>query len=255
MFSSYPPTPNDPSMRSTWSQIVELACGWATVALALGKSIRLAAAAPSYTVVPSMVVAGLAGYFLADLISGVYHWVIDNYGDPSMPVFGPQISNFQEHHKWPLALTWQQVANRLHKIALVMAFFLFPLILLCRDAALLSLIASFGFFAIMSQQTHSWAHCSRSQLHPIIVALQDAGVILSHAHHRAHHGPRHDNSYCILSGVWNRILDENRVFKALEMALYVLLGVRPRSWSKPGSEQTEDAGKEGEVTSAHAQIQ
>ncbi len=31
----------------------------------------------------------------ADLLSGVYHWAVDNYGDGSTPVFGSQIAGFQ----------------------------------------------------------------------------------------------------------------------------------------------------------------
>lgn len=31
----------------------------------------------------------------ADLLSGVYHWGVDNYGDGSTPVFGSQIAGFQ----------------------------------------------------------------------------------------------------------------------------------------------------------------
>ena len=30
-----------------------------------------------------------------DLVSGVYHWAVDNYGDGATPVFGSQIAGFQ----------------------------------------------------------------------------------------------------------------------------------------------------------------
>ncbi|KAK7825793.1 fatty acid desaturase 4 [Quercus suber] len=43
----------------------------------------------------------LVGYILADLMSGVYHWVIDNYGNASTPTFGDQIDAFQGHHEQP----------------------------------------------------------------------------------------------------------------------------------------------------------
>ena len=37
----------------------------------------------------------------ADLLSGVYHWGVDNYGDGDTPVFGSQIAGFQVrlHHE------------------------------------------------------------------------------------------------------------------------------------------------------------
>lgn len=38
------------------------------------------------------------GYVVADLVSGVFHWSVDNYGDGSTPVFGGVIEAFQGHH-------------------------------------------------------------------------------------------------------------------------------------------------------------
>jgi hypothetical protein len=46
-------------------------------------------------------VAVLAGYLLADLGSGVFHWIVDNYGDASTPALGSIIDAFQGHHARP----------------------------------------------------------------------------------------------------------------------------------------------------------
>ena len=75
-----------------------------------------------------------------------------------------------------------------------------------------------------------------------MVALQDAGLLVSRSQHAAHHHVPYNNNYCIVSGVWKEFLDENKVFEALdenkvfealEMILFFQLGVRPRSWSEP----------------------
>ena len=47
------------------------------------------------------VVAVLGGYVLADLGSGVFHWIVDNYGDASTPALGTIIDAFQGHHARP----------------------------------------------------------------------------------------------------------------------------------------------------------
>lgn len=39
-----------------------------------------------------------AGLLLADLVSGVFHWSVDNYGNWQTPVFGSVIEAFQGHH-------------------------------------------------------------------------------------------------------------------------------------------------------------
>ena len=45
-----------------------------------------------------MAAAALAGVLIADLVSGVFHWSVDNYGDRNTPVFGAVIEAFQGHH-------------------------------------------------------------------------------------------------------------------------------------------------------------
>ncbi|GFZ04913.1 fatty acid desaturase A [Actinidia rufa] len=74
---------------------------------------------------------------------------------------------------------------------------------------------------------------------PLVLALQDAGVLVSHSQHAAHHRSPYNN-YCIVSGVWKEFLDEHKVFEALEMIVFFKLGVQPRSWSEPNSEWTEE---------------
>lgn len=32
-------------------------------------------------------------------VSGIYHWIVDNYGNGSTPVLGSQIAAFQGHHQ------------------------------------------------------------------------------------------------------------------------------------------------------------
>lgn len=49
-------------------------------------------------------VATMAGILIADLVSGVFHWSVDNYGDSKTPVFGSVIEAFQGHHGEALGL-------------------------------------------------------------------------------------------------------------------------------------------------------
>lgn len=42
--------------------------------------------------------AAFVGYLIADLVSGVFHWSVDNYGNKDTPVFGTVIEAFQGHH-------------------------------------------------------------------------------------------------------------------------------------------------------------
>ncbi|GLT59399.1 hypothetical protein SLA2020_322200 [Shorea laevis] len=239
-----PPLLNDPSLQSTWSQRVWSASGCATVMFSLAKAIVGAASSHVWL---EPVLAGYVGYLLADLGSGVYHWGIDNYGDASTPVFGAQIEAFQGHHKWPWTITRRQFANNLHALARAITFSVLPIDLLCNDPIVHGFVALCSGCIMFSQQFHAWAHGTKSKLPPLVVALQDVGVLVSRSQHSAHHRPPYNNNYCIVSGVWNQFLDKHKVFEALEMVLFFRLGVRPRSWSEPSMEWIEDTETASQV--------
>ncbi|CAN1172145.1 Fatty acid desaturase 4, chloroplastic [Linum perenne] len=240
---------NDPSLKSTWSHRAWVATGCTTVAFTLTK---VAVEAASMHIWLQPLLAGYIGYILADLGSGVYHWGIDNYGDGSTPVLGPQIEAFQGHHKWPWTITRRQFANNLHSLARVVAFSVIPVELVCNNPSILGFVGMFSGCIMFSQQFHAWAHSTKSKLPAVVVALQDAGVVVSRVQHAAHHRPPYNNNYCIVSGIWNEFLDEHKVFEALEMVLYFKLGVKPRSWSDPNSAWTEQEEEEEEQGEAAA---
>ncbi|BFG29528.1 hypothetical protein CerSpe_158020 [Prunus speciosa] len=81
--------------------------------------------------------AGLVGYVLADLGSGIYHWGIDNYGSALTPIVGAQIEAFQGHHKLPWTITRRQFANNLHVVARVVTSMVLPIDVVCDDPIVL----------------------------------------------------------------------------------------------------------------------
>jgi ubiquitin-conjugating enzyme E2 variant len=105
---------------------------------------------------------------------------------------------------------------------------------------------------VLSQQFHAWAHEKRRRLPPGVEALQDAGVLVSRAQHAAHHRQPYNTNYCIVSGMWNGLLDRYKVFEALEMVVYFRTGIRPRSWDETDASWKEDTGAEEAAATATA---
>lgn len=239
------PILNDPTLTSTWSHRAWVASGCTTVLISLAKATTGAAESHMWL---EPILAGLVGYILADLGSGVYHWGIDNYGNASTPFFGTQIDAFQGHHKWPWTITRRQFANNLHALARAVTFTVLPIDLAFNDPVFHGFVAVCSGCIMFSQQFHAWAHTTKSRLPPLVAALQDAGLLVSRSQHAAHHHPPYDNNYCIVSGVWNEFLDKQKVFEALEMVLFFKLGVRPRSWSDPNSDWTEETQTPSQIT-------
>lgn len=237
----------DVPLESTPEQRAWTALGCAAVLATLGKAAAAVAAAAASEVDPGGAEAAVAaaalglaaGYAMADLGSGVYHWGIDNYGDARSPVFGAQIDAFQGHHRRPWTITRRGFCNNSYAIARPVALALAPLLLLpppvpLSDAASAgghAFLGAFLGFVLLSQQIHAWAHSKKSRLPPAVVALQDAGLLVARKMHGGHHRAPYDVNYCIVSGVWNAPLDAARVFPRLERAIFRWNGVRPRSWS------------------------
>lgn len=235
-------TAGDEGLQSTWSHRAWVAAGCASLLVSLAKSVS---AACDSGLVLDPLVAAVAGYVVADLGSGVYHWGIDNYGGPATPVFGAQIEAFQGHHRWPWIITRREFANNLHALGRAVALAMLPLDLAPGDAVVHAFAAACGGCIMFSQQFHAWAHGTKSRLPPLVVALQDAGVLVPRGAHAAHHRPPYNGNYCIVSGAWNGFLDHHRVFEALEMVIFFRFGVRPRSWTEPGLEWTEAEDGDG----------
>ncbi|KAL7143184.1 hypothetical protein ABFS83_08G174200 [Erythranthe nasuta] len=235
---------SDESRRynSTWQQRAWFACGCATLLISLAKSMQLiAAAAPTASPLAwlELAVAALVGYAAADLGSGIFHWAVDNYGTAKTPVFGPQIESFRAHHQHPSEITKCETAGVLYVLAAVTTVAVLPFSLLSDDAVLLVFVVVFAGFGMFSLKFHAWAHTPRRKLPPLVAALQDAGIILRWSDHAKHHRPPFDGNYCTVSGVWNRVLDEYKVFAAAEAAVFRVAGVRPRSWSEPNSDWSQ----------------
>ncbi|XP_040383177.1 fatty acid desaturase 4, chloroplastic-like [Oryza brachyantha] len=249
------PSRADPDeLRSTWPQRAWTLAGSAAVLSSLSTSASLARDAGSFA---GPLAAAAAAYALADLSTGVYHWFVDNYGDASTPVFGSQIAAFQGHHRYPSTITRREPCNNLHALARAAALALLPVDAAATAAGAPAAAHAFaGVFAacvVLSQQFHAWAHENPRRLPPGVEALQAAGVLVSRAQHAAHHRAPYNNNYCIVSGVWNELLDRHRVFEALEMVVFFRTGVRPRSWDEPDTAWTEDATAAVGDTSFHTQ--
>ncbi|KVH99123.1 fatty acid desaturase 4, chloroplastic-like [Cynara cardunculus var. scolymus] len=228
-----PPTFHDPSLNPTWSHHVWVATGCTTVLFSLANAV-VYGSTHSHTWLKT-ILAGFIGYLFVDLFSGVYHWVFDNYGDFSIPILGSHIDTFRRHHELPWATTKRQFSSNLHVAARIITHVVPPMNLIWHDQpAVMGFVGMFSGGVLFAVQIHAWAHESKSKLPAMVVALQDAGVVIAQSRHAAHHRSG-DSSYCIVSGVWNRVLDEYKVFAGLEKVVFFVLGVQPRSWSEANS--------------------
>lgn len=235
----YPPNadPDNAELRSTWPHRAWTLAGSAAILSSFCSCYRLiAASGRPFTELLAVAMAAFAAYSLADLAMGVYHWLLDNYGNQSTPVFGTQIVAARDHHRHPSTLARLDPCNKLHVFAGAAAVALpaanSALTAGGAGAAAHAFATAFAACVVLSVQLHAWAHERPSRLPPGVEKLQAAGVLVSPSRHAGHHRPPYNINYCIVSGMWNRPLGRYKVFETLEKVIYRFTGVHPRSWGE-----------------------
>lgn len=183
------------------------------------------------------VLGAFIGYLVADVVSGVLHWSVDNYGNGDTPVWGPVIEAFQGHHASPWTITYRPFANNVHKIA----YAVLPLLTLLRVVNPGPAGVAFGTVflvgSLMSNEFHKYAHLMEP---PFPVSfLQKIGVVLNRKEHGKHHSEPFERKYCIVSGLCNAPLDHFQVFRYMERVVYHLNGVEPIAWKLEPSLKAE----------------
>jgi plasmanylethanolamine desaturase len=169
--------------------------------------------------------AALAGYVMADFVSGLVHWLADRFGAPDTPMIGAAfVRPFREHHIDPEAITRHDFVETNGNNCLVavpqlaLTFFLFdvsPGQHLRLFILALVLFLSCSVFA--TNQFHKWAHMAEPPALPRF--LQRFHLILSRSHHKIHHVSPFNTHYCITTGWLNVPLRKLRVFETLESIL------------------------------------
>jgi len=141
-------------------------------------------------------------YAVADLASGVVHFLLDNFGSPDTPVIGQKfVKPFRDHHVDPMAMTRGDFIAVNADNVFVCLPVLIPVFFFLDVAEHpfwgVFLVALVGG-VIMTNQLHKWAHMPT--VPRLVAAAQRSGVVLSKEHHSIHHSGGYDSNYCITWG-------------------------------------------------------
>jgi hypothetical protein len=151
------------------------------------------------------------GYVVADLFSGLVHFLFDRFMSPTMLLLGPHfVVPFREHHSDPQLITTHGFislnANNCLACFPVLAIFIgLPFDFSSFWQLMFVSTFTWGSVAILvTNSFHKWAH----DLNPPPFArwLQKHHIILPRDHHAIHHSFPYKVNYCITSGWCNRFL-------------------------------------------------
>lgn len=178
----------------------------------------------------ALALSAAAAYVLSDLGSGIFHWSVDNYGSGKTPVLGNVIAGFQGHHAEPWTITMREFSNNTYRTCIPTL----PFLVLCATDVShpewQMFWSTFSALICLAQQFHSWSHMRKQELHPMVVAMQDAGLLIGRSAHGRHHRAPYENNYCIVSGVCNDALDGSGVLQWAEQVIFDATQIKPRCW-------------------------
>jgi len=173
-----------------------------------------------------------AGYVLADLVSGIVHWLADRYGTTETPLFGANfIRPFREHHIDPKAITEHDFVETNGSNCIVsvpcmaFTFFVLPVEESLFGTFLHGGTLAFCLSIFATNQFHKWAHMDSPPL--LVPLLRRCSLILTPEHHDTHHTSPYDRHYCITVGWWNPVLERLKLFERIETVLAFVTGARP----------------------------
>lgn len=161
----------------------------------------------------------ILAWMFAELMSGLFHWLEDRYGNPAWPVIGPLVVQPNlEHHIRPAKLCqgsyWDRNCTTIIPSAILASAFYW-----CPPVCL-------GFI-ILSQanEIHSWAH---QRCNPLIRFIQRTGILQSPKHHSIHHKRPFDRYYCVFTNYMNPVLRVVCFWELVEFLIWAVSGISPR---------------------------
>ena len=180
---------------------------------------------------PWLIVALLVGYFLADLFSGLVHWVVDTWLDESG--LGRGIAITREHHTHPSHVLLYEFLDQASlgaaPSAVVVGVAAAVTALFPASALTYALMVVWFVIAtcmLFGMSFHNLAHWPVRP--PLLRMAQWLHLVCSPEHHWRHHRD-HTVRYCVINGWANYPFDHLRLWGRLERLVTATTGRAPRA--------------------------
>jgi len=163
----------------------------------------------------------LLAILVADLLTGIFHWWEDRYGNPNWFILGKYVIEPNiRHHKEPMSFCkgnyWTRnwttlVPTLLLSIGCYMVgYYFLSLVFIC---------------ASQSNEIHCWEHTKTNKF---IRFLQNYNILQNKKCHALHHKRPYDTNYCVMTMVVNPVLNKLNFWYYLEKLVFTIFRVKPR---------------------------
>jgi len=144
-----------------------------------------------------------SAYLLIDFVSGLFHFVEDNYFTPDTPIVGQTIYDNRVHHEKPrniVAQSFWETNSFLYTIITPWFVALFY----CCGILFTPFAISYIAIGMHTNQIHKYSHMTKSELPKWVFVMQRLFIFQNS--HNSHHQD-HTGNYCIVGNILNPILE------------------------------------------------
>lgn len=168
----------------------------------------------------------IAGYLLADLIVGIFHWIKDTYFSPFTPLIGKSfVWASRLHHLRPRYVLEFSDIELFIDSAKWASIWIIPLMLITGISVFnVTLFLMIG----LNDVIHKYAHMFDTERPQWASILQKNYIIQSHDEHHLHHVHPHEINYCPITPYINVILEKINFWRFMELFVERTIGVKPR---------------------------
>ena len=141
-------------------------------------------------------------FLLADFITGVFHFSLDQYGIINGRFMKNSVNFLLIHHKEPrkiITQTYWEITGGVYKIS-ILIFGCSLLFGFSWELLLFLLLCSNG------NMIHKWSHQKKEESSLIIQKLQHYKIIQGPDHHKKHHRGSFNINYCVMGTITNHFL-------------------------------------------------
>jgi hypothetical protein len=172
----------------------------------------------------------ILGLLLADLVTGLFHWVEDSYFDYclDLPFLGGVAKHNEMHHYYPRSIVhyspWENISTTIPFVAVFYIILYFAV-----DERGWTeygpLIWSALLLTAFSNVFHRCCHMRPCENGAVVRGLQRCGIMVSNDHHRSHH-VQTDSRYCVITEYSNHLWDGIGLWRGLEKVVEVVTGYK-----------------------------
>lgn len=180
-----------------------------------------------------VLLAVFAGFYAADLASGLLHWAFDTWFDEEITFLRRMVLQVREHHVFPnriFHISFLHDAGTLSWIALIVTGpVVLGMILSGAGPITGSVVLASSIFSVLLVTMLAFHKCGHRARQPRwIRLLQKSGLLLSVSHHSQHHLGNHDYNYCLINGWADQTLGRLGLFRGLEWVISRWSGAHPQ---------------------------